>query len=90
LREIGEDAGLPTYLIEQASAVDVAWIADVHAVGITAAASAPEPLVQEVIETLKAYRCVAVETLDGVEETVRFRLPQRLAGPRPAPALAEH
>jgi 4-hydroxy-3-methylbut-2-en-1-yl diphosphate reductase len=78
LREIGDAAGVPTHLIERASAIQDSWINDVDVVGITAAASAPEVLVQEAIETLRSYRPVIVETLVGVEETVRFRVPQRL------------
>jgi 4-hydroxy-3-methylbut-2-enyl diphosphate reductase len=78
LREIGENAGLPTHLVENPEQIESAWIAGVGAVGITAAASAPEVLVQEAIERLRSFRAVDVETLNGPEETVRFRLPQRL------------
>jgi 4-hydroxy-3-methylbut-2-enyl diphosphate reductase len=78
LREIGETAGTPTYLIETAAAIRRTWLDDVDSVGITAGASAPEVLVREAIDRLGSYRPVAVEELDGVEERVRFRLPERL------------
>jgi 4-hydroxy-3-methylbut-2-en-1-yl diphosphate reductase len=78
LREIGENAGLPTHLVERPEQIESAWIAGIGAVGITAAASAPEVLVQEAITRLRSFRAVDVETLSGPEETVRFRLPQRL------------
>ncbi|MEO0398557.1 MAG: 4-hydroxy-3-methylbut-2-enyl diphosphate reductase [Pseudomonadota bacterium] len=84
LREIGENFGLPSYLIEDADAFDAAWLKDVRKVGVTAGASAPETLVKETIERLRAYRDVTVSTLDGVEENVHFKLPQELSDvPRP-------
>lgn len=78
LREIGEGAGVPTHLIEHPSAIDRSWIAGVTSVGITAGASAPEVLVEQAIDTLRSMRPVTVEKLTGVEETMHFRLPQRL------------
>ncbi len=88
LREIGENFGLPSYLIEDATMFDPAWLEGVGVVGITAGASAPETLVQETIERLRASRDVTVEKLDGVEENVRFKLPAELADiPRPKDAM---
>ena len=89
LREIGENFGIPSYLIEDASMFDPAWLTDkVKTVGVTAGASAPETLVQETINRLKNYRDVSVETLDGVEENVHFKLPKELADvPRPKDAM---
>ncbi|MEO0881018.1 MAG: 4-hydroxy-3-methylbut-2-enyl diphosphate reductase [Pseudomonadota bacterium] len=88
LREIGENFGLPSYLIEDATMFDPAWLKGVGVVGITAGASAPETLVQETIERLRASRDVTVEKLDGVEENVRFKLPAELADiPRPKDAM---
>ena len=78
LREIGENQGIPSYLIEDANALDPAWLDEVEAVGITAGASAPETLVEEVIEKLSGIRDVSVDTLSGVEENVRFKLPPTL------------
>lgn len=80
LREIGEGAGRPSFLIGSAQELDLAWLEDVDAVGLTAGASAPERLVQDVVARLSLWRPVTVETRDGVEEKVEFRLPARLAG----------
>ena len=88
LREIGENFGVPSYLIENASMFDPAWLEGVKAVGLTAGASAPEKLVQETITRMRNYRDIVVETLDGVEENVHFKLPRELAEvPRPANAM---
>jgi 4-hydroxy-3-methylbut-2-enyl diphosphate reductase len=78
LREIAEMAGVPAYLIEDASALELDWLDGVSAVGITAGASAPEDLVQEVIASLKRRGGVRVSTLPGIEEALRFRLPVEL------------
>ena len=88
LREIGENFGLPSYLIEDATMFDPAWLDGVATVGVTAGASAPETLVQETITRLREYRDVTVEKLEGVEENVKFKLPQELADvPRPKDAM---
>jgi len=79
LREIGEGAGVRSLLVERPESINPAWLANAATVGITAGASAPETLVQEAIRWLKACRTVSIETLHGVEENVRFRLPRRLA-----------
>ena len=75
LREIGEAAGAPSYLIDNAAAIDPGWLRGVAAVGVTAGASAPEKLVREVVERLGALADIAVETMEGEEERVRFKLP---------------
>jgi len=59
--------------------VDPAWIRGVEAVGLTAGASAPEVLVEDVIAALARIRPVAVSILPGLEETISFRLPTELA-----------
>jgi len=88
LREIGEHSGVPSYLIEDAAMFDPAWLNGVKTVGVTAGASAPETLVQETITRLRDQRRVIVETLDGVEENIHFKLPRELAGvPRPKDAM---
>jgi 4-hydroxy-3-methylbut-2-enyl diphosphate reductase len=79
LREIGESAGIPSYLIEGPGRVDPQWLADIETVGITAGASAPEVLVEDTIAFLRTLRRVSVEELDGRKESVRFRLPDRLS-----------
>jgi 4-hydroxy-3-methylbut-2-en-1-yl diphosphate reductase len=78
LREIAQSAGVPAHLIEDASALDPGWLDGVSTVGLTAGASAPEDLVQEVIATLKRRGRVRVSTLPGIEEALRFRLPVEL------------
>jgi len=78
LREIGESLGLPSHLLDQPRDIDPAWLDGIDCVGLTAGASAPESLVQESIAVLRGFRAVTVETLDGVEENVRFRLPPEL------------
>ena len=78
LREIGEAVGVPAYLIEDADALEPAWLESASTVGISAGASAPEELVQEVLGRLQTYFVTEVETLPGVEERVQFRLPDEL------------
>lgn len=78
LREISEQAGVPARLIDGPEHFDPAWLDGVDTVGLTAGASAPERLVTDTIRALSAVRPVVVRTLDGIEETVRFRLPERL------------
>src|SRR5262245_40915060 len=82
LREIGEEAGKPSYLIGDGSELRPEWVADAQVVGITAGASAPEVLVQDVINALERLGPVEVSTLSGREENIEFRLPADLAGPR--------
>jgi 4-hydroxy-3-methylbut-2-enyl diphosphate reductase len=89
LREIGEAAGTPSYLIESAEALDPSWLNDVGTLGITAGASAPELLVQDLIAKLGERYAVRVEVLAGIEENVHFRLPPELAD-RGAPAAVDH
>jgi 4-hydroxy-3-methylbut-2-enyl diphosphate reductase len=78
LREIGVEMGLPSYLVDDGSGVDPAWLDGVATVGITAGASAPDELVESVIAALAALRDVRVSQLDGVEENVEFSLPPEL------------
>ena len=79
LREIGEELGKPAYLIDDASALESGWFAGIGSVGLTAGASAPETLVQGVIEGLRRFGEIDISTLDGVAEDVRFRFPAELA-----------
>ena len=79
LCEIGSDLGKPSYLIDDAAALRPEWFADVATVGLTAGASAPETLVQGVIEGLRGFGEVEVTSLAGVAEDVRFRLPAEVA-----------
>lgn len=79
LQEIAADCGVPGYLIDDASCLDPAWLDGVAAVGITAGASAPEHLVEALVDRLQSL-CGAVELheLAGIAETVSFRLPREL------------
>lgn len=78
LREIAESKGIPAHLLEDPADLDPAWIAGKEKVGITAGASAPDDLVQGLIEALRAYGEVKFSTLPGVKEDVRFKLPPQL------------
>ncbi|HET7032342.1 MAG TPA: 4-hydroxy-3-methylbut-2-enyl diphosphate reductase [Casimicrobiaceae bacterium] len=88
LREIGIEAGVPSYLIADGSELDPAWIRGVSVVGLTAGASAPEELVEDVIAELRRLGPVEVSVLPGVEEKVVFGLPPGLTRPRPNTATA--
>jgi 4-hydroxy-3-methylbut-2-en-1-yl diphosphate reductase len=79
LREIGEQAGLPSYLVADGGEVDPEWFRGVDVVGVTAGASAPEVLVDDVIQALMRIAPSEVSVLDGPEESVSFRLPAELA-----------
>src|SRR6202161_4169200 len=79
LREIGAELGRPSYLIDDASALQAAWFDGVRTVGLTAGASAPEVLVQGVIEGLKQFGRVDIEMLAGTPEDVKFKLPAEVA-----------
>ncbi|MFQ5766013.1 MAG: 4-hydroxy-3-methylbut-2-enyl diphosphate reductase, partial [Rhodospirillales bacterium] len=78
LREIGTELRVPSYLINDADNLDPAWLADIETVGITAGASTPDELVQELIERLNDFGEVRLKKLDGVEENIIFKLPREL------------
>ncbi len=75
LRETGAARGLPAYLVDNAEAIDLKWIEKADRVGITAGASAPEILVQKVIERLGRHYDISVETMEGREESMKFKQP---------------
>jgi len=79
LREIGTEVGLPSYLIADGSELDPKWLEGVGTVGITAGASAPEVLVDDVIDALRRLGPVDVSVLPGRQEKIEFRLPAELA-----------
>ncbi len=79
LREIGLDNDVPTHLIDDHTCIDQKWFDGVSTVGITAGASAPESLVQDLIERLREMEDVQVEQLDGVVELVHFKMPAELS-----------
>ena len=76
LREVGEQNGVVSYRIESAEDVDPDWFPGVGTIGITAGASAPEYLVEMVVERLKELGATSVKQLDGIEEKVAFPLPE--------------
>ena len=78
LREIGSELGIPSYLIDDAENFDPSWLDGVNIVGVSAGASAPEELIQEVIERLSEFCDVKLKKLDGVEENITFKLPREL------------
>jgi 4-hydroxy-3-methylbut-2-en-1-yl diphosphate reductase len=78
LREVGAQHGVPSYLIEGAGDIDPAWLPPSGRVAITAGASTPEVLVDQVIERLRGMGVRSISTVDGVKETTTFRLPAEL------------
>ncbi|MDT7951136.1 MAG: 4-hydroxy-3-methylbut-2-enyl diphosphate reductase [Acetobacteraceae bacterium] len=78
LREIGCELGKPSYLIDDAAALDASWFDGVGRVGLTAGASAPETLVQGVIARLRHFGEITVSTLSGVVEDVKFKFPAEI------------
>jgi 4-hydroxy-3-methylbut-2-enyl diphosphate reductase len=78
LVEIGLASGLPSYLVADGAGVDPSWLEGVRCVGLTAGASAPEALVQDVIVALQRLHPVEIVHMNGVEENVEFRIPAAL------------
>jgi 4-hydroxy-3-methylbut-2-enyl diphosphate reductase len=78
LREVAANRGVPAYMVDDASALQPAWIAGRERVGVTAGASAPEVLVRQVIERLRALGAHSVDELPGVVERVAFPMPRAL------------
>ena len=78
LRELAEKLGTPAYMVDSAAELQPAWFEGKARVGLTAGASAPELLVNQVIERLRAFGAVAVRKMDGIEETLKFPLPKGL------------
>jgi len=81
LREVAERVGVSAHLVEDASGVDPQWLVGHARIGLTAGASAPELLVQQVVERLWQMGAREVHSLDGVIEEVVFPLPKGLGGP---------
>ena len=84
LRELGEHCGISSYLIDSAADINPEWVKNAKAIGITAGASAPEVLVEEVVAYLKTYGSAEVEDLTVIEEDVEFLLPRELITIAPA------
>ena len=82
LREVAEKMGATAYMVDNATMIDAAWLEGVQRVGVTAGASAPEVLVQEVIDRLRELGARSVRPLDGVQENVTFPMPKGLHNPK--------
>jgi len=80
LREVAENQGVPAYMVDNAGELRAEWLAGKKLVGVTAGASAPEVLVQQVIERLFALGATGVREIEGAAEKVVFPLPKALAG----------
>ncbi|AVS78689.1 4-hydroxy-3-methylbut-2-enyl diphosphate reductase [Paracidovorax avenae] len=78
LRELAVRLGTPSYMVDSADELRPEWFQDVARVGLTAGASAPEVLVQQVIDRIRALGAVSLRRMDGIEETVKFPLPKGL------------
>jgi len=78
LVEVGENGGIPGYLIDDERDIEPAWLEGVRNVAITAGASAPEVLVQRVIEHLRGFEFCNVREVEVIEENVVFPLPPEL------------
>lgn len=81
LREVAEQQGIAAYMVDNAGELRPEWVSGRNCVGVTAGASAPEVLVQAVVERLRTFGAVQVSTLDGIVERVTFPLPKGLAAP---------
>jgi 4-hydroxy-3-methylbut-2-enyl diphosphate reductase len=88
LREVAQRLGRPAYMVDSADELQAEWFTGHVRVGLTAGASAPELLVQQVIERLRQLGALAVRTMSGVEETIEFPLPMGL-GDKSMAALAK-
>ncbi len=78
LREVARKRGTEAYMVDNADELKPEWFEGKSHIGLTAGASAPEILVQQVIERIKALGAVSVRKMDGIEETVKFPLPKGL------------
>ncbi len=78
LREVAQKLGTESYMVDNADELQAQWFEGKTQVGLTAGASAPEILVRQVIDRIKALGAVSVRTLDGIQETVKFPLPKGL------------
>ena len=78
LREVAQKLGTESYMVDSADELQPQWFEGRQRVGLTAGASAPEVLVKAVIDRIKALGAVSVQTMSGIEETVKFPLPKGL------------
>ncbi|MDQ0013650.1 4-hydroxy-3-methylbut-2-enyl diphosphate reductase [Variovorax boronicumulans] len=78
LRELAQRLGTESYMVDSADELKPEWFEGKGRIGITAGASAPEVLVREVIDRVRAFGAVSVRKMDGIEETIKFPLPKGL------------
>ena len=78
LRDLGEESGVNTYLIETADDLDSKWFDNVESLGISSGASTPDELVKEVINRISSFREIKIEKRPGIEENIVFKLPREL------------
>lgn len=89
LRELAEKLNVTAYMLDQAEQIQPAWLTGVKRIGVTAGASAPEVLVQQVIDRLRELGAQSVRTLPGVEEGVTFPMPKGLTRTNTSENLTE-
>lgn len=80
LRDLGEELGVDSYLINNGDEISETWLAGAGVIGVTAGASAPEVLVQNVIARLRELGANEVMEFDGKKENIKFKLPEQVAG----------
>jgi 4-hydroxy-3-methylbut-2-enyl diphosphate reductase len=78
LREVAEKMGVPAYMVDNATQIDPTWFAGHKRIGVTAGASAPEVLVEAVVDRLREFGVKSVRVLEGIEENVTFPMPKGL------------
>ena len=78
LAELARKLGVPSYMVDTAAELKEEWFSGVVRVGLTAGASAPEVLVNDVISRIKALGATSVRKMDGIQETIKFPLPKGL------------
>jgi 4-hydroxy-3-methylbut-2-enyl diphosphate reductase len=78
LRDLAQHLGVPSYMVDNATQLQEDWFINKPKIGLTAGASAPDVLVQEVIQRLREFGALSVRSLEGVQETLKFPLPKGL------------
>lgn len=87
LREVAEKKGVTAYMVDNATQIKAEWLVGKQRIGVTAGASAPEILVNQVIDQLKAFGAQSVRPLEGINENVTFPLPKGLGGRKSAASV---
>ena len=78
LRDLAEEMGVKSYLINGPDDIEPKWLDGIRTIGITAGASAPEILLEKVIDKLSTLAKITISTMDGVNENVKFKIPEEL------------